>query len=234
MLEEGLLPRDGKYKQIVVRLIELSRSRFSRFLGTVSKLNRDPRFIKDLMSYGEVRAEEFLTALGFEDAWRSRDCEAVMGFFAGDAELVSSTPFPDGGVYRGKEEIHAYLQEHLGEDVRMDLTEKQLARNRVAWTARAYLDEDPADWTEGTAEAAFRGGKNREFKPLLKKAGLSGFTFHSLRHTCATLLCSKNVNPKIVQEILGHATISQTMDTYSHPMPGMGDVAATALEEALS
>jgi integrase len=44
---------------------------------------------------------------------------------------------------------------------------------------------------------------HREFKPLLKKAGLSDFTFHSLRHTCATLLLSKNVNPKIVQEMLG-------------------------------
>jgi integrase len=75
---------------------------------------------------------------------------------------------------------------------------------------------------------------HREFKPLLKKAGFSGFTLHSLRHTCATLLCSKNVSPKIVQEILGRATISQTMDTYSHLMPGMGDIAATALEEALS
>ena len=35
-------------------------------------------------------------------------------------------------------------------------------------------------------------------------------------------------------EMLGHATISQTMDTYSHVMPGMGDVAAEALESALS
>jgi integrase len=75
---------------------------------------------------------------------------------------------------------------------------------------------------------------HRGFKPLLEKAELSGFTFHSLRHTCATLLLSKNVNPKIVSEMLGHATISQTMDTYSHVMPGMGDVASTALEEALS
>jgi integrase len=74
----------------------------------------------------------------------------------------------------------------------------------------------------------------RSLRPLLEKAGLSGFTFHSLRHTCATLLLSKNVNPKIVQEMLGHATISQTMDTYSHVMPGMSDVAADALESALS
>lgn len=80
----------------------------------------------------------------------------------------------------------------------------------------------------------------RDFRSLLKRAGLwsenkeKRFTFHSLRHTCATLLVQKNVNPKIIQEMLGHATITQTMDTYSHVMPGMGDVAATALEEALS
>ena len=47
------------------------------------------------------------------------------------------------------------------------------------------------------------------------------------------MLLSKNVDPKIVQEMLGHATITQTMDTYSHVMPRMSNVAATALEEAL-
>ncbi len=60
------------------------------------------------------------------------------------------------------------------------------------------------------------------------------FTFYSLQHTCATLLLSRNVHPRTAQELLGHATISQTTDTYSHVMPGMGDAAATALEEALS
>ena len=71
------------------------------------------------------------------------------------------------------------------------------------------------------------------FKALLKRAGFFSFTLHSLRRLCATLLLSKNVNPKIVQEMLGHATITQTMDTYSHVLPGMGDVATTALEEEL-
>lgn len=54
---------------------------------------------------------------------------------------------------------------------------------------------------------------HREFKTLLKKAGLSGFTFHSLWRTCATLLLSKNIKPKIIQEMLRHAMISQMMDT---------------------
>jgi integrase len=59
-------------------------------------------------------------------------------------------------------------------------------------------------------------------------------SFHSLRHTCATLLLSRNVHPRIAQEMLGHATIAQTMDTYSHVMPGMQDAAAAAIESALS
>ncbi len=77
---------------------------------------------------------------------------------------------------------------------------------------------------------------HRDRKNLLKRAGLAehGFTFHALRHTFATTLLRQNVNPKIVQHQLGHATISQTMDTYSHVMPDMGNVAAEALEAALS
>jgi integrase len=74
----------------------------------------------------------------------------------------------------------------------------------------------------------------RSFKPLLVKAGLRPVRFHDLRHTCATLMLSQGVNPKVAQERLGHAAISQTMDTYSHVLPDMQDQAAAALETALS
>lgn len=75
--------------------------------------------------------------------------------------------------------------------------------------------------------------RNRSFKPLLKSAGLRPVRFHDLRHTCATLLLSKNVNPKVVSEMLGHASVSITLDTYSHLMPDMQEKAARALEEVL-
>jgi integrase len=75
--------------------------------------------------------------------------------------------------------------------------------------------------------------RNRSFKPLLKAANLRTIRFHDLRHTCATLLLSKNVNPKIVSEMLGHASVSITLDTYSHLMPDMQEKAAKALEEML-
>jgi integrase len=74
----------------------------------------------------------------------------------------------------------------------------------------------------------------RSFKPLLKRAGLPQIRFHDLRHTCATLLLTRNVNPKIVSEMLGHSSIAITLDTYSHVPPNMRDQAAAAMEEALS
>jgi integrase len=75
---------------------------------------------------------------------------------------------------------------------------------------------------------------SRRFKPLLERAGLPHFRFHDLRHTCATLLLTQNVNPKVVSEMLGHSSIAITLDTYSHVLPNMQDSAARALEEALS
>jgi integrase len=75
--------------------------------------------------------------------------------------------------------------------------------------------------------------RQRSFAPLLKRAGLRQITFHDLRHTCASLLFSKNVHPKFVQELLGHASVSITLDTYSHMLPGMGGEVAAAMENAL-
>lgn len=72
----------------------------------------------------------------------------------------------------------------------------------------------------------------RSFKPLLEKAGLPKMRFHDLRHTCATLLLGRGVHPKMVQELLGHATIAMTLDTYSHYLPSMGDQASGAMGDA--
>jgi integrase len=72
----------------------------------------------------------------------------------------------------------------------------------------------------------------RSFKPLLRRAGLPEIRFHDLRHTCATLLLGRGVHPKIVQELLGHATIAMTLDTYSHYLPSMGDQASGAMGDA--
>lgn len=74
----------------------------------------------------------------------------------------------------------------------------------------------------------------RQFKATLERAGLSQtFRFHDLRHTCATLLLRQGVHAKYVQELLGHADISLTLNVYSHVLPDMGDAASGAMDDAL-
>ena len=75
--------------------------------------------------------------------------------------------------------------------------------------------------------------RNRQFARLLKRAGLPKIRFHDLRHTCATLLLSRNVNPKILSEMLGHSSVAITLDTYCHVLPNMQENAVRALEETL-
>lgn len=60
---------------------------------------------------------------------------------------------------------------------------------------------------------------------MCRSVGIKARSFHTLRHTHATVLLSAGIHPKIVQERLGHAKISTTLDTYSHLVPGMQQVA---------
>lgn len=73
----------------------------------------------------------------------------------------------------------------------------------------------------------------REYYPLLARAGLPRIRFHDLRHTAATLFLRMGVHPKVVAEMLGHATISITLDTYSHVLPDLQREATAAMDRLL-
>jgi integrase len=64
-------------------------------------------------------------------------------------------------------------------------------------------------------------------------ADLPPVRFHDLCHTCATILLMAGKHPKYVQELLGHANISITLDTYSHVIEGMDGGLAEAMDDAL-
>lgn len=73
----------------------------------------------------------------------------------------------------------------------------------------------------------------RHFHRILEQADLKGFRLYDLRHSTATLLLSEGINPKIVSERLGHASIVLTLDTYSHVLPDMQKEATSKLGQVL-
>jgi integrase len=78
------------------------------------------------------------------------------------------------------------------------------------------------------------GQANWRFHKALRGAGLPDIRVHDLRHTAASILLTRGVHPKIVQEMLGHSTITLTLDTYSHVAPTLHGEVAVKMEALFS
>jgi len=73
----------------------------------------------------------------------------------------------------------------------------------------------------------------RHFHPIVIRIGMTGLRLYDLRHSHASLLLAAGEHPKVVQERLGHASITLTLDTYSHVIPAMQERAGMRLEDVL-
>jgi len=61
-----------------------------------------------------------------------------------------------------------------------------------------------------------------------------GLRLHDLRHTCASLLIQLGAHPKVIQEWLGHRSITVTMDVYGHLYPSLAEALAERLDDVFS
>jgi len=98
---------------------------------------------------------------------------------------------------------------------------------RPARPAPEVLDADGGFLRPSAVSAWFSG--------LRDELGLQrGTSFHTLRHTHATWLLLRGVDPKTVMERLGHAKVATTLELYGHVLPGRDAAAAQAFAEAAS
>jgi len=74
----------------------------------------------------------------------------------------------------------------------------------------------------------------RAFQIVLKSAGLSGFHIHCLRHTFATRGLEQGIELRVLQELLGHATIKITADLYTHVLPDMKKDSIMKLKDTIT
>ncbi|MDR3052412.1 MAG: tyrosine-type recombinase/integrase [Coriobacteriales bacterium] len=75
---------------------------------------------------------------------------------------------------------------------------------------------------------------SRSNKQVKVKKHYVGLKFHELRHTQATLLIANGVDVKTVQERLGHARASTTLDFYAHADEERDRQAASLFSDILS
>ncbi len=73
----------------------------------------------------------------------------------------------------------------------------------------------------------------RAWPMLAARAGVKVIRLHDARHTHASLMLKQGIHPKVVQERLGHSTISITLDTYSHVAPGLQEAAAKRFDDVV-
>jgi len=121
----------------------------------------------------------------------------------------------------------------------LDLTVDALRahRERQTFERKAALDrwhDQDLIFASPTGTPLEQGGIWKHWTAALDKAGLPHIRRHDLRHTAATLRLQAGANVKVVQELLGHSSITLTLDTYSHVTPGMQRESADALDALLS
>jgi integrase len=122
----------------------------------------------------------------------------------------------------------------LGQTMMTVLDEHFKKQDRLRTFAGERWQDHGMIFTSQTGTCLDHRNVYREFKEILRKAGLPDIRFHDLRHTAATLMLRDGIHPKIVQERLGHAQISITMDTYSHVLPAMQDEVAKKMDELIA
>ena len=73
------------------------------------------------------------------------------------------------------------------------------------------------------------GGVSEHFATVVSRLGLPPVRLHDLRHGAATMLLAAGQPPKVISEMLGHATVAFTMDVYTEVAEELADAAAVAI-----
>lgn len=143
--------------------------------------------------------------------------------------------FPGGGW--------AFAENKTGRSRRTVRVHSSVVAALNAWRKAQEDDRRAAGehWTEyGLIFTTETGGPldrhnlaRRNFRRILKAAGLPAIRLYDLRHTAATLALEAKVPVKVVSELLGHASAAMTLDVYSHVLPHMQDEAVERVENLI-
>ncbi len=110
-----------------------------------------------------------------------------------------------------------------------DVLKRRLKGNNTLWVFwHTYYSRKAGEWVTGPY-----AGRKRIMKTLCNKAGVKYFRFHPLRHFGASQLVNEGVDPKTIQELLGHSNF-RTTEIYLHLIKGSDQDAMNRLDSTLN
>ncbi len=120
-------------------------------------------------------------------------------------------------------------------DRSIQMLSKHLAQQQVAReNAGDKWVENDLIFTNTTGSPIHYRNLLRDFKIILKRAGLPEIRFHDLRHTAASLMLNNGVAPLVASRRLGHARPSITLDIYGHLIPNKQAETAELMDELVT
>lgn len=203
----------------------------------------DPQGIKDVQE--AAKTSEYRDLYNFAIYTGLRRSE-LCGLRLGDIDLDLATVhivqarhiLDDGTAYidepksrRGRRSVALAPTAVLG--IRSYLERRELIFEKLEAPEAAH---DPSRYLfcDEAGEGLRPDNVSKSWERVAARAGHGQVRFHDLRHTFASIMLAAGVNPKIVADALGHASVSFTLDTYSHVIPGLQAEAVAKFESYLA
>ncbi|WP_213509651.1 tyrosine-type recombinase/integrase [Paenibacillus macerans] len=163
----------------------------------------------------------------------------ILGLRWKDVDLKNSqlrmrqTLKPKRRVKKGGKNGNAERSITISKYVKSELKKHKAMIIQECWEQNREFKEDGFVVCNPDGQPASLGNFHKFWTRVVKNTKMRYIRFHDLRHTCASLLLTSGVHPKVVQELLGHSSIKVTLDLYSHLMPNMQSEAVNKLDEML-
>ncbi|MDO5682351.1 MAG: hypothetical protein Q4G46_05945 [Propionibacteriaceae bacterium] len=152
--------KSERLRPVTIRLLEMQRPAGSVRWSHNSKLNRDPRFVRELIDQGKTQAEDFLAATSFEAAWQARDADRILDHVALGCTVSVTLPGWQQSRTRDVAIVEQFFTHDLPTRVTINLTRKRTYRDAVQWEVRVP-GADPMGRT--IAEVTVRDGLITDF-----------------------------------------------------------------------
>ncbi len=122
---------------------------------------------------------------------------------------------------------------HLGSDVMEVLKKAKAEYIQKVFTSHGYFQNLNLVIHQDDGSPIKPDSMTRKWTRFLEAHNLPRIRLHDLRHSNATALIQAGVNPRVVQQRLGHSDVNITLNTYTHVLPEMDIDAAEKLDEIL-